>query len=467
MTLLVCVIVSGLVLVILGFRFDITKGQLQQDAIVQFATIPSGASVSIDGKAVNAKTPAKTALTPGEHAFSMVRDGYQPWSKTVSAKAGVLTWLNYALLVPKSLPLQSVAAYPTVDASLASPTGHTMLVQQKASEPSFQVVDLTSDDIKSTTVTIPQAVYSEATTAGVTHAFILKEWDQGGRYVLIQHTYGDKSEWLVLDSQNGAASRNITTTFDVALSDAHFSGTSGNILFALSSGDVRKLDLSAGTISRTLASNVTSFSLFKTNIITYIGTGRSGTNERVVGMYRDGDTNPEILRTTTSSSSVPLFVATTHYFNDDYIAIAEGQKVDITIGSYPTSSNDTTSLKAFASYTLSAAAERLEFSPTGQFVLTQSGTTMTSYDMEYHTLATSSIEGNGQLSHLKWLNDNYLWADRGGSLTIREFDGANVHTINPLVSGQDAVLTENGRFLYSFGTTTTGVQLQRVRMILQ
>jgi hypothetical protein len=60
-----------------------------------------------------------------------------------------------------------------------------------------------------------------------------------------------------------------------------------------------------------------------------------------------------------------------------------------------------------------------------------------------------------------------VWSDRSDVLTIREFDGANQHDISPVVSGFDATVTQNGRWLYSIGRHSDGqLQLQRVRMIL-
>jgi hypothetical protein len=67
---------------------------------------------------------------------------------------------------------------------------------------------------------------------------------------------------------------------------------------------------------------------------------------------------------------------------------------------------------------------------------------------------------------LQWLDENHLWSDREGKLTIREFDGADLYTINDVTFGQDAALTNNGRYIYSINKTKTGSQLQRVRMIL-
>jgi hypothetical protein len=67
---------------------------------------------------------------------------------------------------------------------------------------------------------------------------------------------------------------------------------------------------------------------------------------------------------------------------------------------------------------------------------------------------------------LKWLDDNYLWSDYNGDVTMREFDGQNGNTINKALIGQDVVLSQNDRYLYSINKTDKGFQLQRVRMIL-
>jgi hypothetical protein len=463
MTLLVVIIVTALVFIILGYR--INAGVITQDALVQFASVPSGASVSVDGKQLGSNTPTKDALAAGEHTFTMTLNNYQPWTKTTKLQAGVLAWLNYALLVPTKLPVSSIENYPTVAASLAAPSGRAMLVQQSASVPTFQIVDLTSDTVKSTTITIPETSYT-APAVGDTQNFSVTEWDPGGRYILVQHTYGTNTEWLVVDTQNVATTSNLSTLYALNMSSVHFAGTSGTTLFSLSGGDIRKIDLSGGTISRALVSNATSFSVYNTNIVTYIGTGKAGTTQRVAGVYRDGDASPTILRTTTSDASIPLLIATTHYFNDDYVAIAEGTKVDILSGSYPSTPTDASSLKTFASYTLTSDVGNLGFSTSGDYAFTQSGNYFTSYSLEYNTYAQTTVTSTPTLSTLEWLTDNDIWSNENGTLTIREVDGANVHAINKAVAGQDATLTANGRFLYSIGTNKNGFQLQRVRMIL-
>jgi len=452
---------------VLGYRFDKDKGYIEQYSFLQFNSSPSGAIVSVDGDIVSSKTPNKILVPAGTHSVVMQRDGYEDWNKTVVVKEASLTRLNYALLVPKKLDIESMANYASVSSSLASSDGRSMLIQEQADIPTFDLVDLSSDAIKSTKLTIPSNIYSESSTLGVIHAFHIIKWDDGGRYVLIKHNYGDKEEWLVIDVQDESASKNITRLFNIAINNIYFFGTDGNSFYVSSQNEIRKLDLAAGVISRPLVSNVTSFSVYnESNIIIYIGTGVVGTDEQVAGLYRDGDETSYTLRTV-AKKDIPLKITTTHYFNEDYVAISEGKKVDILSGSYPYSvDEDTTSLKIVDSFESKQDIGSLSFSPSGEYVFVQSGSYFASYDLEYQNLSESTMDGIGDTPAFKWLNNSYIWSDRDNSLTIREFDGSNSHVINPVISGQSVTLTHNKRFLYSINKLESGYQLQRVRIIL-
>lgn len=463
MTSLVFVAVTGIILFMLGFRLDLGSGQIEQGSLVQFGSTPSGASIAIDGVALNARTSTKATIKAGSHEFSIWRDGYETWQKTVDTKPGALTWLNYALLVPKELDVKPVINLKTLANSLASPEGRSILMQTDSGEPNFVLADVTSDDVSTVNLLIDKDTYTDAKG----DVFKLVKWDAGGRYVLVKHDFNSKTEWLVLDTQDVSASKNITRLFDFAITDIKFSGTSGNEYYVSINKDVRKLDLSAGTISRPLINSVDEFSVYESNIITYISNDKDTVDERTVGLYREGDDAPYTLKVVKGPSSTPLHVATTKYFNANYIAISEGSKVTVYSGSYPTATtDDTSSLKIFAEFSVSRAVHKLQFSPTGEYVFVQNGSDFASFDMEYQIFAASRIRGDGTARPVKWLDDNYIWSDLDGKLTIREFDGTNVHTINDAVAGQDAMLTHNGRWLYSFAKTDAGYDLQRVRMIL-
>lgn len=467
MTLAVLVIVTGTILFVLGYRLDGDKGRLEQNALIQFDSVPGAAYVSIDGKVIGTRTATKQSVIAGSHSFIVTRDGYEPWAKSLDVKAGTLTWLDYIRLVPKDRPVEKITSYASVVGEKASPDFRWLIVQEKADVPTFQLVDLRAQNVTSSTVTLPTNIYSDATTAGVQHSFTLDRWDTGGRYVLLKHTYNDKSEWIVVDTQDVGTSVNVSRLLSISLSDVRFSGTSGNILYGLSDGVIRKLDLSAATISRGLVTNVKSFDLFETNVITYVGTDPSDAGVQVAGVYREGDESAHVLRRTTSVDT-PLSIDATRYFSDDYVAIAEGLKVTVLKGRYPSSSTEeTTSLAAYAEFTASAQVNTLSFSPDGDFLVAQSGLNFISYEVEYKRQTNATISTSETQAHaLSWLDDAYLWSVYDGHVSIREFDGTNVHVINAAEPSFDVTLSQNGRYLYSITKSGESYQLQRVKMIV-
>lgn len=467
MSLAVVVIVAGIILFILGYRLDGDKGVLEQGALVQFDSTPNGAIVNIDGMSIGSRTPAKQSIVAGAHDFTVTRANYETWSKSLTVKAGTLTWLDYIRLVPKALKTESVATYGGIYGEKASPDSKWIMIQERAEQPTFQLVDLRAQQIKSSTISLPESLYSEATTAGVTHTFTMNSWDQDGRYVLVRHDYADKSEYIVIDTQNAETSINVTRLLDIPLTNVKFYGTSGNILYGLSDGMIRKLDLSNATISRALVSNVKSFDIFETDVITYVGTDPAEATHQVAGLYREGDEAPHVLRVV-NSLTTPLTIDAVRYYNDDYVAISEGSSVTILKGRYPSSSDqDSASLKPFADFMVEGAIDTTAFSPSGDFLVVQSGLRYVSYEVEYNRMIESTVATSETRAHtLNWLDDAYLWAIYDGHLSIREFDGTNTHVIMQMEPGFDATLSQNDKYLYGIGKSGDTYQLQRVKMIL-
>lgn len=462
MVLSTLVTVSLITFFVLGFRFDFMDGQVEQYGFLQFASTPSGALVTIDGVPVSAKTPTKSSVKPGQHKITMQKTGYETWSKTVTVNAGTLTWLNYTLFVPKTITVEPVAAYDQIYASMTSPKSKSIIIQNRADTLAFDLVDIDATSPKAMKLTPQSDIYSEPTTAGISHDFKMIKWDDSGRYMLVKHTYGDKVEWLSIDTANILQSKNITRTFDIAISAIDFSGTSGNNYFVIESGDIRKLDLSAGTISKVLVSDAANMSVYE-NTIVYSGKDATA-DSMVIGVYHDGDAAPYALRTT---SEKQIKVATARYFNEDYVAFSEGKSVTVLGGSYPTNDAEVaTSMTQMSSFAVNGDIINLGFSPTGQYVLAQSSQSFSSYNLEYQTLAAIPIDcANSQLP-VSWLDENYVSSSCKDSLTISEFDGTNNHAISSAVSGQAVALTRNGKYIYSISKTDNGYQLQRVKLII-
>lgn len=466
MVLSITVIVAGTILFILGYRLDGTNGRFEQGALVQFDSQPNGAAVSIDGLSTGAQTASKRSVLAGEHTFLMTKDGYRPWERTITVEAGTLTWLDYVRLVPTTLDKKTVRSYDEVVDVEAAPDRQTILVQRRDDQPEFDLVDIRSQEVRSVSVRLPDNVLTQADD--VNHRYELDEWDASGRYVLVRHFYGESNEWIVFDTENVSESVNVTRLLSIGLSDLQFASTNGNVLYGLTDGVVRKLDIGNATISGGLASRVDSFEMYETSIFTYIGRDVNNQDIRVAGLYRDGDRSPHVILST-EDASVPLQIDTARYYGDDYIVVSEGLEVTVLGGSYPASGQaNTSTLETVTSFTLSSQPDQLNFSPDGDYVLARSGLSMVTYEIEHDRLNRSEVGTSETKSRsLQWLDAAHLAATYDGHLSMRDFDGTNVHVIMPIVTGFDATLSQNGRYIYGVNKTDDTYRLERVTMILE
>lgn len=467
MTVSVVTLVTVSLLYTLGYRFDTKDKQLELSGLIQFATTPAGATVEIDGVRHDQISPTKETVNAGSHEFVMWREGYETWRKTVSIESGTLTWLNYARLVPKNRTAEAVASMPSLAQTLASPDKRFMAAVPDASKPVVTFYNLTADTMSETSMSLTSDNYSEAATPQVMHHFELDQWDQDGRFLIVRHSYNDKTEWLVIDRQDGKMVTNITRTFDVAISKAMFADNSGTLLYAMIDSTLRKIDLRQATISAPLVSGITEFDIYG-NVVGYVHAADPASGKRQAGLIKDGG-KPVTLYTSSSPAQMPVHIALSRYFNNDYAVVSDGVRVTVMSGSFPTSQTERGRLKTSSTFAFSSDVAWLQLSPAGRFVIVQNAASYASFDLERQELSPlATLAGTTTPRQVDWLDDYYVWSDRSDTLTMREFDGANQHAINQVVTGFDASLSQNGRWLYSIGRQSNGhFQLQRVRMILR
>lgn len=470
-TLSVIIIASAAILFMLGYRLDSNNGRLEQGALLQFDSRPNGADVYVDGRHIGSRTATKQTVVAGTHEIKMSKAGYQDWQRTIGIAAGTLTWLDYARLVPNDRPVHSVATYAALSSMVFSADNKWALAQEKADAPTFWLVDLRSETVKSTEVTIPVDKISEGATEGITHSYAIHAWDSGGRYVLIKHLYDSKTEWLVLDTQNSAQAVNVTQLLSANFKDLQFASTNGKVLYGLTDdGTLRRIDLSAETLSRGFVTHVESFAIYNNAVLSYVGIDPNDASKRVAGVYRDGDESSHIVHTSAMTQDVPLKIAITQYYGDYFVAVAEGNSVTVLKGSYPgSSSQDASSLKRYAQFKLTGAVSALSFSSKGEYLYVQSGDAFASYEVEYKRLSRGTISAStasAPTPTLHWLDQAHLWSNDGTTLVMRDFNGSNVFPIMEVTPGFDASLSQNGRFFYAVGKDDTGYHLQRVKMIL-
>lgn len=118
-----CIIFAAAILIIAygrGYRFDINKNSLKSTGLIVAQSEPTGAQIMVDGILKDA-TQATFTMPPGAYTVSIVKEGFQSWTKRVIVEGEIVNKLD-ALLLPTNPSLTALTVNGVINPTL-SPDG--------------------------------------------------------------------------------------------------------------------------------------------------------------------------------------------------------------------------------------------------------------------------------------------------------------------------------------------------------
>ena len=441
----------------MGFRFDFKSGQISQVALMQFDSFPQGANVSVNGVLLSGQTPSRLNVDTGKKSIKISLKGYREWSAETDANPSAVVWMNYARLVPTNVRTSSVKTFADTSGAgmLASPDKNRILLWNPQNSRDFSLADI-SDPTKPKfkDLQIDSGKILPLAEAQI-EKFIAVEWDLSSRYLLVQHDIFSpdgnlaNSEFVEIDTQNngwnGSNSRSLTKDFSVGLSAPHFSGNSGNVFFAMTGSDVRKLDYGNNSISSPLASNVIDYKLYGSNIFSYVSRNSDADGKvfQNVGIFNDG----KVIDALKFDDDLPTKAVFSTDEGADYLAVSrktdDGSKIMIYAQPLE-NANNFAKIKPSMINTL-PDVNLLTSSPSGRLIVSANGQNMSVYDIE--TGRQYFYEMNSPQSNLIWLDSYHLLDNSQDAFYMVDFSGQNRQKIT---NGYGvASLSADGKFMFS------------------
>ena len=466
-TLMILAIVSMLtvlVLIVQGYRYNRFDNRIEQGGLVQFNSRPSGASVSVDDIQLANRTASKITLTAGEHTVKFTRDNFMSWEKTATVKPGGVLWLNYALLFPTSPKVTNAAVFDQVSSAITSPNRNWTALVANPTVPTIHLVRLDSDTPVVTTVPISPQHFTVPVDP-TSQRFAVESWDKDSESVIVRHTYDDKREYLAVDLRGGSDIYNITTQLGVDVTQVSYSRGDSNVLYLLTTNkELRRATVSSSSLSGPLATNVSGFSAADERAIAF-ETYADATGKRTVGYVSAGVNKSKVLASYELGNDVVLQARVGMYYGDRFLTVARGTNLDIMKGDLPQSdSNTTLALETVARLTLPAAAPTLGFSPgDNRMVYAQGETVVATYDLELGMRSTITLPTASARS-VDWLDGFNVATTAGGAAQYYDYDGTNMRSIAASVLDLPVALSSNDKFMYYFAQGSDGVTLLRVQM---
>ena len=98
----------------LGYHIDFHKLIIYKTGILSLRSIPSGASIYINGKLMSDITPARIEeLRPGTYSVEVKREGLFPWQKDLAIRPNMVTRAENILLFPTLQVTEKVSDHET------------------------------------------------------------------------------------------------------------------------------------------------------------------------------------------------------------------------------------------------------------------------------------------------------------------------------------------------------------------
>lgn len=486
MVISVIAIVVVATLAAMGF-FVTSSGKIEQSGLLQIHSMPTGATVELDSSTIFSRTNLSRSLTNGEHQLKLSRDGYDTWQKTIKMSSGMLLRLYYPrlfLLNRKS----EVALRLEKDLEFYVPSNdQTYILYAARDDLQWKLINIRDDEPRITTLDM-----STILPGAVDDKFLGRvesiRWNNNSDEVLVRIAYEGQSEWILVGLKDPKQSLNLTKTFGLEFTQIEMIDDGAAQLFALENHQLRRINTGDQSISRVLLGDIETFANNKTNVIyvTKVTPKAGEATMKQIGVYRDGERGGTMLMKDVPDDKT-VTVALTRYYDEDYVAYAIGNELNVYYGALPNyredaQDTDFSGLKVLVDKAkLKTAPTRFSLSPEGEYIVATHDQQFMVVDLEMGELS----EYEAMASSLAWLDESMMTAVVDDSLWVWDFDDTNRRELvrfvpdtetttdgasavttksNAHLASYPAVIADNNRWLYYLVNTNSGLTLMRERI---
>ena len=463
MCLGIAAILTVCIIYLTGNRFDFLNTNIKSTGLLEAYSTPTGMNVHIygdNGFYKSLRTNDETVLDVGNYSVKFSGSGYRDWYKEVSIGQGQVLWLNYAVMIPKTVQTDEVANItgPIVDAKKTRDNRWILLNLAGFIRPTFNLLSVSDPtNIRISNFNLPDGVLSSTDVDTASRVSIV-ESDTSSRYFLLRHDFtagGMASvEYIYFDRRDLRVFYNITRDFAIDIKSIAFSQRNENQFYIIDHNNyLRKIDYGSRSVSAPLIEHVLKFEQYDDKLVSI---SLNDKQEKTIGVIHNG--KYRAIQTYTDGLMTDAYF--TNYYNIDYVVILHGDTIEIVKRPLENS------IEYLPVYEVDFTPAWISLNAPGRFVLVGDREKIDSYDQELKVHKKFSIAGLVQKP--TWLDDFYLFANINGDGAVFEFDGENLNEITKVVSeSRFALFSADKRYLFSLDLNNSNkIILQRSKLMV-
>ncbi len=445
-----------------GYGINTKTGQIIQNGILFVDSTPGGADIYLNDKPQGSKTAARLVLPAGTYKLTIKKDGYRNWERTFTLTERSIARFVYPYLFPLKPQITALKNYSAGPPLMTqSPDRRWLLIQTPQSTTDrvvFDEYDTTSPDQPPKVLIMPSGLLSAGSPSNLADA----EWSSDNKHLLLKHSYGSSSEFVVFNRDNPAQSFNINRLFSTAPTMVAMRNKKIDqfYIYNQSTGSLLLGNAADASLSP-LLTQVLAFKPSGSDLIIYV-TDQNSLAGQVSARIWDG------------KKSYPLysFPAGSHYLIDTaqfqgrwYYVAGSDSSERINVYKDPLNSlKDPAIGKAIPLLSLNIkGATKASFSVNTRFIEAEAGQELSVYDFEtqtaYHYTLPSVLANS-----LHWMDGHRLIGESNGTVWATDYDSTNEQLLVPTDYVNGGFFDRDYKYLFTTAASDSGVTLERVDM---
>jgi hypothetical protein len=433
----IAISMGAFVLLFATSGYSIDNGQVVQKGLVFFDSRPGGSKVYVEGIYNKEKPDVQTTdtrmeLKEGRYRVSIQNEGYRDWNREFTVEGGRVERMVYPFLFPKQLETQELKSYKTTPSLMSlSPDRQTMVIQQPENPLRLDVYSAIEPERPATTVDMPASLFGGNKKAQKLEVI---EWANDNQNILLKHSFGDVSEFIVFNREDPARSFNVNkltnqNPYEVSLKDKKIEEL---FLHTTKNGLLQVFAVKDKTLTP-LVSDALAYHSHGDDMLLYVTPSKVG--KGLVSAFIQTKDNSYKLRDLPESNRYLLEGA--RFEGDWYIVAgsASADKVFIYKNPVDVLASDKPTASIFARTLLINDPQYVSFSANTRNLAVQSGATFAVYDAETDTQFKYKIDGSMDTKRqAKWMDGHRIVTSVDNKAYVFDFDGTNqnqLQSINP------------------------------------
>jgi hypothetical protein len=439
-----------------GFGLDRKTGTVVQNGLLFIDAHPESARIVLNGED-KGQTDARLVIPDGQYTVELSRDGYRTWKRTFQLVGSTIERLVYPFLFPNTFDSEDVALYSeTPKFSTQSPDRKWVMVQKAGSLTSFDVYDLSQENVDGVELKLPDGLFTNFDKGN--HALELAEWSTDNRHVLIKHAFDGGHEFIMIDREQPGASINVNksinrTPTQITLRDKKFDEL---YIHTLPAGTLEIADTRSNVVTPVLNS-VLAYKTYSTEEVLYVSSEGAEAGKTMVKIRAEDKiydlrelpaADPNYLLDISKFDGKWFMVAGASLEKKAYVYKEPFDVLKRTVGNripIPETVLKTDNNGQFVA-----------FSANVRFISLQGGNQFAVYDAEMDKLYrfnTKLVLAEGEKA--RWMDGHRLMLNSEGRLKVFEFDGNYQQDLMALSGGHLPFFDRDYDRLFTLSPSTT------------